>query len=97
MLQMSKNNMSWKEKLYTPAPEVFFLVVIVAFMFLAGCTSAPTDKETKSLLETLEWGEGECGQFQLSGDVEAGTNPIPIFRSKLHLNLDKRKPCEAEQ
>lgn len=71
------------------------IVLLVAILFLSGCASNPTDKDAKSLIETLEFGEDECGEFQLTGEVDVGTSPLPFFKTKLHMNLDKRKQCDS--
>lgn len=70
---------------------------LMALFLLSGCSSAPTEEDTKSLLETLEWDEGECGSLVISGEVSAGTSVIPWFQSKMHLNHSKEKPCDVQR
>lgn len=72
------------------------VALVLVLLFLSGCSSTPQDQDAKSLLETLEFGPEECGQFQLTGDVEVGSNPLPWFATKMHMNLDKQKPCNEE-
>ena len=66
---------------------------VILLVFLAGCSSNPSRDDAKSFLETLEWDQDECGNFTISGDVDAGTSPLPFFRSKMHIMLQKEKPC----
>lgn len=68
-------------------------LILLTFLALAGCASAPSENDAKTLLQTLEWEEGECGSFVVSGDVDVGTSPLPWFKSKIHMNLNKEKPC----
>jgi hypothetical protein len=80
------------KKELTIGPIAVLVVVLVVSLFLmAGCASNP---DAKSLIETLEFGPEECGEFQLTGDVNLGTSPLPGFSTKVHMNLDKRKECE---
>lgn len=64
--------------------------LLIAALFLAGCSS--TGQSAKSLVETLEWGDGECGEFVLTGNVNVGP-PVPGFGTDMHMTLEKSKPC----
>lgn len=65
------------------------VILVIVLSILAGCSSNP---DAPSLLDRLEFGEDECGSFELTGDVNVGS-PIPGLSTKLHVNLDKQKAC----
>lgn len=67
-----------------------YIAVLVALLFAAGCTS--TGDGAKNLIQTLEWEDGECGEFKLTGNVSIGP-PVPGFGTDVHVSLEKSKPC----
>lgn len=71
------------------------LLAVLALILTTGCMGGGGVKEedAKSLLETLEFDTDECGQFQVTGNMQAGTTIIPWVSSDVYVNLDKRKPC----
>lgn len=74
------------------------IAFLLAAIFLSGCQSKGVPEEdAKSLLETLEFGPDECGQFQVTGNMQAGTTVIPWVSTDVYVNLDKRKPCADEE
>ena len=67
------------------------IVLGVLVLLLSGCNSvAITD-----LLDRMEFDENECGTFQMTGNIDIGSNPI--LTSEVHANLDKRKPCPPDE
>lgn len=73
-------------------------IVIFFVVALSGCASnGVPEEDAKSLLETLEFGDDECGQFQVTGNMQAGTTVIPWVSTDVYVNLDKRKPCADEE
>jgi hypothetical protein len=62
--------------------------LVATILLLVGCASEPG---TRRLLDRLEFDEGECGVFELSGTVDL--NPVPLMSSNTHLKLVKQKPC----
>lgn len=68
-------------------------VILLAVALLSGCTTQGDD--ARSLLDRLEFDKGECGTFELTGNVDVGP-PIPGFGSTLHAKLEKQKPCPPE-
>ena len=72
------------------------VAIILMTLMVSGCFGLFTEPGTseddaKSLLETLEFDPDECGQFQVTGNVQAGTG---IWGSgDMYVNLDKRRPC----
>lgn len=62
-------------------------LLILLTLTLAACQS--TDQQARSLLDRLEFDEGEEGCFRLTGTLDL--NPIPLASSNITLNLVKRK------
>ena len=50
-----------------------------------------TGNNARSLFDRLEFGPDECGSFEMNGTVDV--NPIPLFSTNLHVELEKQKVC----
>ncbi len=67
------------------------LIAPAALLILTGCAT-PTD-QARSLLDRLEFDEGEYGTFEPEGNVDL--NPLPLFSSNIHMKLEKVKPAPS--
>lgn len=63
-------------------------ILIACALLLTGCAT-PTEN-ARSLLDRLEFEEGEYGTFELEGSIDL--NPIPLFSTTVHMKLEKIKP-----
>ncbi len=68
------------------------LIALAALLILTGCAT-PTD-QARSLLDRLEFDEGEYGTFELEGNVDL--NPLPLFSTNIHMKLEKTKPAPSQ-
>lgn len=79
-----------------PYHSAFTLIVLLAaVLWLTGC-STPVDG-ARTLLDRLEFDEGEYGIFEMEGTVDL--NPLPMFSTNVHLRLEKikDKPGQIEE
>jgi len=61
---------------------------ILLITLLSGC--ATPEQNARTLLDRLEFDEGEYGSFELEGNLDL--NPLPFMSSNVHLKLEKVKP-----
>ena len=66
------------------------LLLLLAIVALAGCANNP---DKKGLMETLEFGEDECGCFR--GNVNIA--PSVFTGTNVNAVLHKRKACPGEE
>lgn len=63
---------------------------LICIIFLSGCASTP---DGKSLLETLEFDENECGCFRATANFGPTFSPGTNASATLY----KRKSCAGEE
>jgi hypothetical protein len=66
------------------------VIVIVLLAAISGCASNP---DAPSLLDRLEFGEGETGCFRVTGLLDVGGNPFAS--TSVNVSLVKRKGDDA--
>ena len=64
-------------------------LILLVITLMTGCTSSGNN--ARSLCDRLEFGPDECGSFEMNGTVDV--NPIPLFSTNLHVELEKQKVC----
>jgi len=69
------------------------LASILLITLCSGCTTP--EQNARTLLDRLEFGEGEYGSFELEGQIDL--NPLPFFSSSVHVKLEKIKPQLTDQ
>ena len=69
--------------------------ILLFALTLTGCRSSDPTSQAKSLLETLEFGPDEYGEFQLTGQVDL--NPLPLISTNVSINLRKIKDAPTQE
>ena len=69
------------------------ILLVLAALAFTGCTTLSPENQARSLLDRLEFEEGETGCFRLSGQIDL--NPIPFMTSSVTLDLRKTKGADA--
>ena len=67
--------------------------LLLAVLLFTGCSTLSPESQARSLLDRLEFEEGETGCFRLSGQIDL--NPIPFMTSSVTLSLRKTKGDDA--
>lgn len=66
----------------------YYALIALPLALLTGC--ATDAQNARTLLDRLEFDEGEYGTFELEGTIDL--NPLPMFSSNVHMKLEKVKP-----
>lgn len=74
------------------AHRIVYTLMVISLLgvvvMLNGC--ATPSENARSLVDRLEFDEGEYGSFELEGNVDLGG--IPFFGAQVHVRLEKVKP-----